>query len=86
MLEGMYDRELYQQILGIAAPWEVTGVEVDRAEMTVRIRVEWQPTQPLSCPECGERASQYDRRERSWHLPISDDAICELGIFGTCRF
>jgi len=37
----MADRELYRQILGIQAPWEVTEVDVDLpgSGVTVRIRL-----------------------------------------------
>jgi transposase len=67
--EGMYDRELYRQILNIREPWAVTEVELRHDVGEVVVRVEWQPTKRVVCPECGEECPQHDRRERSWrHL------------------
>lgn len=65
----MQDRELYRQILDIKEPWEVVDVVLDRAGREVRVKVCWNPSSGVSCPECGETCAQHDRRERSWrHL------------------
>lgn len=64
----MQDSELYATILGIQAPWRVTRVEVRAASTEVEVYIEHDGS-PLVCPECGEDASRYDARERSWrHL------------------
>ena len=66
----MNDRELYQKILGLEAPWVVAGVEVATEAEEVRVRLELEPGSELRCPECSEPAPGYDRTpERSWrHL------------------
>jgi transposase len=65
----MHDRELYSRILEISSPWEVTDVELRREEREVLVRVEWMPSSPVVCPECGGACPGYDRRERRWrHL------------------
>jgi len=64
----MEDRQLYAQILGIQEPWEVTSVELKRAEGEVRVMVGWRGG-PLRCPVCKEPRTGYDEREREWrHL------------------
>ena len=65
----MRDKDLYQQILGIASPWRVTDVELDLKEEAVTVRVALEPGAQLVCPECGQPCAGYDRRERRWrHL------------------
>jgi transposase len=65
----MRDKDLYQQILGIASPWRVTDVELDLKEEAVTVRVALEPGAQLLCPECGQPSPGYDRRERRWrHL------------------
>jgi len=64
----MRDRELYQKILGIEAPWEVEDVELDMAAKEVRVHL--RHTAPLPpCPTCGKPCSRHDTRPRRWrHL------------------
>ena len=65
----MEDRELYQTILGLQAPWAVSHVELREAEHAVHVWVAEQPDTAFSCPECGVAAPVYDRAERRWrHL------------------
>lgn len=66
----MEDRSLYEAILGLAAPWHVSEVEVRKDEGEVRIRVELAEGSELSCPECSAPVPGYDRGvERRWrHL------------------
>jgi transposase len=62
------DRKLYEQILGIAAPWHVEEVELKLEIGQVLIRVEGSSVSEV-CPECGERSPRYDKSERRWrHL------------------
>jgi transposase len=64
----MNDRKLYEQILGIMAPWQVEKVELKLESGQVLIRVEGSSA-VLVCPECGERCPAYDSDERQWrHL------------------
>lgn len=64
----MNDRKLYEQILGIAAPWHVEEVELKLEIGQVLIRVEGSSASEV-CPECGERSPRYDKSERRWrHL------------------
>lgn len=65
----MRDTDLYGRILGIEAPWSVTDVELRLEEGEVDVRVGYQGSGRLSCPECGVACSRYDSRERRWrHL------------------
>jgi transposase len=64
----MRDRELYQRILGIESPWEVTDVALDLERGEVRVEVAMQKDR-LPCPECAVDAPTYDSRPRRWrHL------------------
>ena len=64
----MHDRELYRQILGIQAPWEVSDVQVDLPGTGVTVHIRHSGTD-LACPQCGASCSGYDTRERKWrHL------------------
>lgn len=63
----MRDCDLYARILGIAAPWSVTKVELDEQRKLVNVWVEHRGTP--TCPCCGEPAAGYDTRQRRWrHL------------------
>lgn len=65
----MEDRELYQAILGLSAPWTVERVELKETEQAVEVWVGEREGTRFTCPECGERAPIYDRAERRWrHL------------------
>jgi len=65
----MRDKELYAAILGIRPPWEVSSVELTAQDEEVRVMIEMQPGNPLSCPQCGNACPGYDTRRRSWrHL------------------
>lgn len=65
----MDDRDLYQTILGLHAPWGVERVEVSESKETVYVWVGAPPGTDLKCPECGEISPAYDHSERRWrHL------------------
>lgn len=65
----MRDTDLYSQILGIAAPWSVSLVELDTPNQTVTVHVRHDSTAVVTCPRCGKPSPRYDRRERRWrHL------------------
>jgi len=66
----MRDTGLYEQILGLAAPWQVTAVTMDQEAQTITVRIELPPAATLACPACGRAGCTIkDRQERSWrHL------------------
>lgn len=65
----MRDRELYAQILGIASPWQVSGVELDVSAREVTVEVDLVSGAKRCCPICGEASPGYDSRRRRWrHL------------------
>jgi transposase len=63
------DRELYQTIFGLSAPWIVSRVELKEPEQVVHVWVEAAPGTTFTCPECRVTAPIYDHTERQWrHL------------------
>jgi len=74
----MQDRELYRQILGLTAPWEVSRVELKMTEGRVDIWVGHDAGVRWPCPECGtEFACRDHAEERTWrHLDT-----CQLKTF-----
>lgn len=67
----MNDKELYRRILGVEAPWEVSGVELDlKAGGEIRVYLDFDETrEEPKCPVCGEVSKMHDRVERRWrHL------------------
>ncbi len=67
---GMRDRDLYARILGVAAPWSVSDVELEVDQQRVTVVVEHGGE--LRCPVCGKWAPGYDTKRRRWgHLDTS---------------
>jgi transposase len=66
----MHDRQLYQQILGLTAPWSVERVELKLAQGEVHIYLAHEEQATWSCPECGKPCPLHDHSpERRWrHL------------------
>jgi transposase len=66
----MRDSELYQQVLGLKAPWSVSRVELNVKERRVDVWVEHPPGEHWACPTCGQSRGCYDHaEERVWrHL------------------
>ncbi len=65
----MQSREVFEQLLGLSRPWEVTDVDLALKENKVRVYVDLGKDAVLVCPECGEPCAGYDRRQRQWrHL------------------
>ena len=65
----MHDRDLYQQILGISAPWRVSDVRLSMPERQVLVVVGCVPGTSLTCPTCGKVCGRHDHRTRQWrHL------------------
>lgn len=62
-------KALYRTILGLTDPWEIAEVELKLQEKEVHVRVAVAKETPWGCPECQERISIHDHRERRWrHL------------------
>lgn len=66
----MQDRELYEQILGVEAPWLVERVELDLEAGVVNVHLAHDETATWTCPECGRACPLHDHSpERTWrHL------------------
>lgn len=66
----MQDRELYEKILGLEAPWSVSRVELDALNQRIVVRVEHPEATQFACPECDRELPCYDHvEERQWrHL------------------
>lgn len=65
----MRDTDLYAQILGLQAPWQVSHVDLDRSAGSVTVQVAPAEDAVFCCPDCGKPAPGYDRRRRTWrHL------------------
>lgn len=76
----MQDTELYQQILGLKAPWVVERMELKVKEERVDLWITSREGAPFGCPECGETSPVFDHRERVWrHLDS-----CQFGTYVHC--
>jgi len=66
----MQDKELYQHLLGLTAPWTVSEVKLDMQSQEIHVRVEHPRGTKFCCPECQKPLSCYDHGdERQWrHL------------------
>ncbi|MFT5355882.1 MAG: transposase [Polyangiales bacterium] len=66
----MNDVQLYQAILGIAAPWHVSEVKLALDDGGVDVHVEHERGERFGCPECGVLCPVYDHvAARRWrHL------------------
>jgi transposase len=59
----MRDTELYQHLLGLEAPWEVSRIELSVAGGQVDVWAEHPKKTRWSCPACDEVLSTYDHAE-----------------------
>jgi transposase len=65
----MHDKQLYAQILGVRAPWQVVDVVLSMPAQEVRVVIRHDPDVALSCPQCGATSPRYDGLRRTWrHL------------------
>lgn len=66
----MQDHQLYQQILGLGAPWHVSDVELQLKEGEVHVHLAHAGEAEWKCPECGQACPLHDHQpERVWrHL------------------
>ena len=66
----MRDTGLYEQILGLTAPWQVSKVTMDQEAKIITVQIELPAAAALACPVCGRAGCTIkDRQERTWrHL------------------
>ena len=65
----MQDKELYEKLLSLTAPWSVREVDLKMTEMKVTVRLAHEPKWRFRCPECDEECPTHDHRHRQWrHL------------------
>ncbi len=65
----MRDRDLNAAVLGLTAPWNVVGVELDTAAGPVRVHVATAKGTEIGCPTCVAPCPRHDHRTREWrHL------------------
>jgi transposase len=65
----MQDKELYEKLLGLRAPWYVSDVDLRMEESKVTVRLDHEPMARFQCPECGLEGPTHDHRRRQWrHL------------------
>ena len=65
----MNDTTLYQQILGLSAPWRVTGVTLHREAQRIEVAVACAEGEVWACPLCHQRMHVHAYERRRWrHL------------------
>ena len=65
---AVQDHQLYEQILGLQAPWRVKKVTLKRPAGEVEVEVETTET-VWGCPQCQKRMHVHDWEQRRWrHL------------------
>jgi transposase len=76
----MQDKELYQQILGLASPWTVECVKLDVEASKILVKVEHPRGTKFCCPECDKLLPCYDHEaDRRWrHLDS-----CQFNMIST---
>lgn len=68
-ISAMKDTQLYQQLLGLSAPWSVTQVDIDMDKNLIIVRIECSPKQVWVDPVTRKRAHVHSWSERTWrHL------------------
>ncbi len=48
----MFDTDLYQQVLGLSAPWRVADVKLDVESTQIHVHVEHAEGRQWACPHC----------------------------------
>jgi transposase len=60
---------LYSRLRKLAAPWQITTVDLDEVEEAVIVHVRVRSNARLACPQCNRICPRYDVRPRQWrHL------------------
>jgi len=57
--------DLYKELIGIKAPWEVVAVRIDRENKSITVRIEHDPDKILNCPVCGQSSKRHDHRVKT---------------------
>ena len=55
----MHERELYDRLLGLSAPWFVADVNLDTEAQQVDVFVDHAKGTSFCCPECGKQCPVY---------------------------
>ena len=75
----MRDTELYRQVLGLEAPWEVSRVELSTEGGRVDVWVDHPRRTRWACPECERVLPTYDHGEERGGVtstPASSSPTC----------
>lgn len=66
----MRDIDLFQQALGLVAPWYVERAEFNASKRRLDLFLDFQRGGSFRCPECGQGdCKAYDTTEKTWrHL------------------
>jgi len=56
--------KLYQDIIGVQAPWMITAVTKDEGSRKITVRIEYDFEEIIACPICAQRTKLYDHRTR----------------------
>jgi hypothetical protein len=62
------DKELYQQILGLALPWKVSSVELDDGQQEIRVHVEVWALRFVRSVPMTEATNRWERPEHTTAL------------------
>jgi transposase len=57
-------KQLYEDIIGVQAPWMVTAVIKDEIARKITVRIEYDREKILACPICARSSKRYDHRVR----------------------
>jgi len=55
---------LYNDIIGVKAPWIITAVNKDIYSRKITVRIEYDFEKIIACPICAQRTKRYDHRVR----------------------
>jgi transposase len=71
-MRGMRDVDLFQQALGLVAPWRVVESSFDADQRRLDLRIDFEPGATFVCPDCGrEGCSVHDTGLKTWrHLDL----------------
>jgi len=66
----MRDIDLFQQALGLVAPWRVVEAFFDADQRRLEVRIDFERGATFACPQCaGEGCEVHDTETKTWrHL------------------
>jgi transposase len=69
-MSGMRDIDLFQQALGLVAPWRVVDCSFDAGQRRLELRIDFLRGATFACPECAaEGCKVHDTEQKTWrHL------------------